>query len=221
MMPSYTNATAASGWVAADHSRPVTAAERTAGSEVNAAGATSASAAVSTPSPTPAISPSTSVRWAACSAASRSPRPTAALTKTCAGTARASVDSESRPQSRYATCWPASGTGPSRAATPVAASGTTPSAIVRTDSRCPSRSRAATSLPPGRRGGYDERLEAYPYAAAASTWAATVPQADPISPVRSPNTSQTSSATFTTLAPTAIRSGVLVSSSPVRWPLPA
>ncbi|HEY0933327.1 MAG TPA: hypothetical protein VGD91_06225, partial [Trebonia sp.] len=78
----------------AAHSSPVTAACFTAGSAVNAPGANRASAAVSAARPNPAASPSTSVRRAARSAAGRSPRPSAALTKTWAGTASASVDSE-------------------------------------------------------------------------------------------------------------------------------
>ena len=53
------------------------------------------------------------------------------------------------------------------------------------------------------------------------TWAATVPQAEPARPACSPNTNQASSTPLTTLAPTAIRSGVLVFSRPVMWPLPA
>ena len=53
------------------------------------------------------------------------------------------------------------------------------------------------------------------------TCAATVPQAEPASPACRPKTSIASSATLITFAPTAIRSGVLVSCWPVRCPLPA
>ena len=63
-----------------------------------------------------------------------SPAPRAALTNTWPGTASASSDSESMYQMRLAICWPASCVGPSLATTATAASGTTPSAIVRTDS---------------------------------------------------------------------------------------
>ena len=64
-----------------------------------------------------------------------------------------------------AICWPPSATGPSRAATPVAVSGTTPSAIVRTDSWCPSRSSAVTSARPGFRGLTRARREAAAHSA--------------------------------------------------------
>src|SRR6266699_2082959 len=99
--------------------------------------------------------------------------------------------------------------------------GTTPSAIVRTESRCPSRSRAVTSARPGRRGRTSARREAAPYSAAAATWAVTVPQAEPSRPRCTPYTRNTSSAAFSTLAMTAIRSGVRASASPTRCPFPA
>jgi len=121
-----------------------------------------------------------------------------------------------------AICWPPSATGPSRAAIAVVVSGTTPSAIVRTDSRWPSRSSVVTSARPGRRGRTRARRhEAAAYSAAAATWAMTVPQAEPGRPRCTPYTRKTSRATFSALAVTAIRSGVRVFASPMRCPLPA
>jgi hypothetical protein len=58
-------------------------------------------------------------------------------------------------------------------------------------------------------------------AAAATTWAATVPQADPAMPRSSPYTSSTSSARLSVLAAIAMTSVVRVSCMPRRYPAPA
>ena len=221
MRPSSTNASAAIGWVSAATSRATAAACRTAASAVNRAGTQKARAAVTTPSPIPAIRPSRRQRRPTRCAPPRSPAPRDELTYTWAGTASASSASASRNQTRIAICWPPSATGPSRAAIAVVVSGTTPSAIVRTESWCPSRSRAVTSARPGRRGLTAARREAAPYHAAAAAWAVTVPQAEPSRPRCTPYTRKISSTTFSTLAPTAMRSGVRASASPTRWPFPA
>ena len=76
------------------------------------------------------------------------------------------------------------------------------------------RRAARRRCPAGRAGpaGTASGATRLAYAAAASTCAATVPHAEPGRPACSPNTSQASSATFTTLAPTAMqqrRPGVL------------
>ena len=197
------------------------AACRTAASAVNRTGIQKARAAVTTPRPIPAIRPSRRQRRPTRCAPSGSPAPREELTYTWAGTASASSSSASRYQTRIAICWPPSATGPSRAAIAVAVSGTTPSAIVRTDSRCPSLSRAAISARPGRRGRTAARREAAPYHPAAAAWAMTVPQAEPSRPRCRPYTRKTSSATFSTLALTAMRNGVRASARPTRWPFPA
>jgi hypothetical protein len=82
-----------------------------------------------------------------------------------------------------ATCWPPRATGPIRAAIAVVVSGTTPSAIVRTESRWPSCSRAVISARPGRPGLIRaRRQDAAAYQAAAPACAITVPQAEPSRP---------------------------------------